>query len=111
MITSATPFASSTLTFTTEGETGLAMGTEATSEIDMQRFLKFCSGGVDLPLGDFETYASEGSKVFIQAVLRADPSLRPSAPQCLGGISRIIRLPAIGSGLERGEMNSEVQLA
>ncbi|RPB06909.1 kinase-like protein, partial [Morchella conica CCBAS932] len=97
MITSKRPFTLVHLTSTAistliaEAETALETGVEAGEEMDMQLFLKFCSGAMPLPLEEFERLgASKEAGLFVKAVLQADPSMRPSALECLEEAKRMI---------------------
>lgn len=96
MITSRRPFTLAHLTSTAistsivEAETELETGVEAGEEMDMQLFLKFCSGSIPLPLEEFERLgASKEAGLFVKAVLQADPSMRPSALECLEEAKRM----------------------
>lgn len=97
MITSKRPFTLVHLTSTAistsiaETETGLETGVEVGEEMDMQLFLKFCSGAIPLPLEEFECLgASKEAGLFVKAVLQADPSMRPSALECLEEAKRMV---------------------
>lgn len=104
MLTSVGPFTIQSTTGTTsttsDCDSGFVSdaGSICKPETDISLFDKFCNSVIPLPMEMLNVWkVSEDAKRFIQEVLQAHPSLRPSAAKCISLICDWLPVEKVGA--------------